>query len=77
MNGWVKNPQYFKPKLHLVLWSKGLFKLCFEEKTMFWAKQNRFYKRVSLLNTFKYNSILSPISSFELEIKRGSKKLRI
>jgi len=67
----VQEMQVLKPKLHLQACGRGFFKLCYGEKTVFWAKQCRCHYGVAILKTFDYESILSPIRSSEVEKRKG------
>ncbi len=60
-----------RPKLHLKACGRKFFKLSYERKTLFWAKQHRCHYGVALLKTFDYESILSPIHSSEIEKRKG------
>ncbi len=70
----VKGMKNSKPKLHLQACGRGFFKLCYDEKTVFWAKQHCCYYGVALLKTFDYESILSPIRSSEVEKRKALTK---
>jgi hypothetical protein len=67
----IKGINNLKPKLHLQACGRKFFKLCYEHKTLFWAKQHCCHYGVALLKTFEYESILSPICSREVEKRKG------
>ena len=67
----VQEMQVLKPKLHLQACGRGFFKLCYGDKTVFWANQCRCHYGVAILKTFDYESILSPIRSSEVEKRKG------